>query len=132
MDSCWFRSLQSFYVTSDVGTLMYIFFEMMRDMIDWIVLYGMLLMAMAMLPLGIGEYETLIQHCEQDVDYSAHDSDIKMMCFWGYSFYKTVFQSFGELFLEDIRNETSAFFLIVTFFILNVMLMNLLIAQVKN
>jgi len=74
--------------------------QMFWDIVNWAIIYLVLFMGFSMLPLGVGSHETLIQFCEEDVDYSAHDSDMKMTCFPGYSFYRTVMQSFGELFLE--------------------------------
>lgn len=43
-------------------------------------------------------------------------------------FWRTLLQGFGELFLEDMTNGVSFFFLIMTFVMLNVVLLNLLIA----
>ena len=43
-------------------------------------------------------------------------------------FSRTLLQGFGELFLEEMTNFVSFFFLIMTFVMLNVVLLNLLIA----
>ena len=122
--------LQIFYILEGAGTLLYIFLQMTGDMMQWGMIYVILVVAMAMGPLGVADPQTLIQSCDEENDWSAHDSDMKMTCFPGYNLYRTFFQSFGELFLEDMRNEISVVVLVVTFFVLNIMLMNLLIAQV--
>ena len=46
-----------------------------------------------------------------------------------YWFMRTLFQSFGEFFLEELDNDASVIFLIITFLVLNIVLMNLLIAM---
>lgn len=102
--------LQFFFLLDGVGTLVYILIQMLRDIVNWISIYVVLFMSLAMLPLGIGVHETLIQHCKEGVDYSAHESDMKMTCFEGYSFYRTVLQSFGELFPEVTTFYTSKLF----------------------
>ena len=128
---CWIRLLRVFY-DGGLSTLIFISIAMFRyDVCQWLVIYFVLLFASIMLVIGVFDPSTVIENCDDEMDFSEHSSDMYLQCKWEYVFLRTIFQSFGELFLEDIRNIASAIILIVIFVILNVVMMNLLIAQMS-
>ena len=53
-------------------------------------------------------------------------------CEWGYVVLRPLFQSFGEFFLEEMPNPYSIVVLLLNFVILNIVLMNLLIAMMAS
>ena len=121
---CWFRVLRSFYL-SNIGLIVSIFMAMMADVGQFVVFYVILVLAMSMVFLGVGDPKYLLpEDCDSDSLY--------MSCMPSYFFMRTLFQSFGEFFLEELDNDASVLFLILTFLVLNIVLMNLLIAMMAS
>ncbi len=121
---CWFRVLRSFYL-SNIGLIVSIFMAMMADVAQFVVFYVILVLAMSMVFLGVGDPKYLLpEDCDSDSLY--------MSCRPAYFFMRTLFQSFGEFFLEELDNDASVIFLILTFLVLNIVLMNLLIAMMAS
>ena len=53
-------------------------------------------------------------------------------CVPSYFFLRTLFQSFGDFFLDEMHNDIAVVALILTFLTLNIVLMNLLIAMMAS
>ena len=129
---CWFRVLRSFYM-SRLGLIVSIFFAMIQDVAQFIVVYAILVLAMSMLFLGVGDSSTIMPVCTNGTDQTYHeDGRLYLSCRPANFFLRTLFQSFGEFFLDDMKNDASVMFLILTFLILNIVLMNLLIAMMAS
>jgi hypothetical protein len=125
---CWFRVLRSFYM-SDLGLTVSIFLAMIGDVTKFFVMYAILVLAMSMLFLGVGDPSMIFPDCPEE----GHGDDfVFLQCRPANFFTRTLFQSFGEFFLEDMNNDASVIFLIITFLILNIVLMNLLIAMMAT
>jgi len=122
---CWFRVLRSFYL-SNLGLIVSIFMAMMADVAQFVIFYVILVLAMSMVFLGVGDPKYLLpDNCGDDALYMS----CRHNAYW---FMRTLFQSFGEFFLEELDNDASVIFLIITFLVLNIVLMNLLIAMMAS
>lgn len=120
----WFRVLRSFYL-SNLGLIVSISIAMVADVAQFMIIYVILVLAMSMVFLGVGDPKHLLpDDCDEDMLY--------MSCRPAYFFMRTLFQSFGEFFLEELDNDASVIFLVVTFLVLNIVLMNLLIAMMAS
>ena len=145
---CWWRVLQVFYL-SRVGHIISIFVCMFYDVLNWLVVYVILLCGFSMLFLGASDIEGLIQGietCDSGLgeQYEIGPSNITRSeawgipaagwasCHWSYIFIRTMFQSFGEFSLSEMKTAPSLIFLIFTFLVLNLVLMNLLIAMMAG
>jgi hypothetical protein len=163
---CWWRVLNIFYL-SHIGYIFSIFVCMFFDVLNWLVVYVILLIGFSMLFLGATDLQNLIpgiETCVTGLDAAAarrkaSDKDTKSnfelsnstnsnafsiseawgisnsgrtSCHWSYIFIRPMFQSFGEFSLAEMNNSPSLFFLILAFFVLNLVLMNLLIAMMSG
>jgi hypothetical protein len=145
---CWWRVLQVFYL-SRVGHIFSIFVCMFYDVLNWLVVYVILLCGFSMLFLGASDIEGLIQGietCDSGLgeQYEIGPSNITRSeawgipaagwasCHWSYIFIRPMFQSFGEFSLSEMKTAPSLIFLIFTFLVLNLVLMNLLIAMMAG
>ena len=132
---CWLRLLRALFLVDYLANLTLIFWTMIRDdVVKWLAIYVILYLSSVMLVLGVADRQTLILSCEHDTDFGEHSSDLYMQCANSrfYLFFRTIFQSFGELFLEDARNEMSIVVIIFLFLVFNIVMLNLLIAQMSN
>jgi hypothetical protein len=131
----WFRFLRSFTL-SKLGKLVGIFHAMFIDVIIFIIIYFVCLVACTMLFVGIASPDTLKPTCMEGVLTAIEGHpDAAMMhmeCRSTYILMRTLFQSFGEFYLDEMQNTPSFVFLIVTFILLNVVLLNLLIAMMAS
>lgn len=123
-----------------------------KDVAQFVVIYAILVLAFSLLFVGVGDIASLHPVCDADND----EGRMFMSCRPSYFILRTLFQvcfapwvashrphlsqpcprltsslfqSFGEFFLEEMNNDASVAFLVITFLILNVILMNLLIAM---
>lgn len=53
-------------------------------------------------------------------------------CWQSWWFMRTVFQAFGEFYLDEMTNDWSVIFVVLIFFLMNIVLMNLLIAMMAG
>ena len=130
---CWCRVLRIFYM-SEAGVVVSIFFRMFKDVMYFLVVYVILLIAISMLFLGTSDFPSLMpdwKTCNNSSGTEMHNrTDIGFMkCSKTYVFIRPLFQSFGDFFLGEMSNAPSLAFVIVNFLVLNLMLMNLLIAM---
>ena len=123
-----FRVLRVFYV-SPMGQIVSIFFAMLVDVTKFIFVYVIAILGMAVLYVGVADPSNLVKF-----DCSPTEgSDIFMSCKSGFFLTRTLFQSFGEFFeFDGVTNDFSMVLLLVTFFLTNILLMNLLIAMMAN
>ena len=129
----WLRVLRIMYMTP-VGLVVRIFLAMLRDVMKFVVVYVLFIIACTVLFLGVGDPETMIPQCHSsnDASYPNSDSASYMQCQRMYVFWRTLLQSFGEFFQEDMHNGFSMALLVLVFFLGNVILMNLLIAMMAQ
>ena len=148
---CWWRVLNIFYL-SHIGYIFSIFVCMFSDVLNWLVVYTILLIGFSMLFLGATDLQNLIpgiETCVTGLDdsgqsnitqsdawsiseaWSISDSG-RSACHWSYIFIRPMFQSFGEFSLAEMTNSPSLIFLVLAFFVLNLVLMNLLIAMMSG
>ena len=124
-----FRVLRVLYLMN-LGQIVSIFLAMMHDFLQFLVVYFVIIIAMMILFVGVADPASLVKQCSRAG--VADGSDSYMSCISWFPFFRTVFQSFGEFFeFDGITNFPMIFFLIITFFITNVLLMNLLIAMMS-
>jgi hypothetical protein len=147
----WWRVLNIFYL-SHIGYIFSIFVCMFSDVLNWLVVYAILLIGFSMLFLGATDLQNLIpgfETCTTGLNdsgqsnitqsdtwsiseaWSISDSG-RSSCHWSYIFIRPMFQSFGEFSLAEMNNSPSLIFLVLTFFVLNLVLMNLLIAMMSG
>jgi hypothetical protein len=130
----WFRVLKFFMLTK-LGLLVAVFYEMLRDVSIFVIIYTILLVACTMLFIGIAPPEVLNPRC--GVGSCTCDDlggDGLMECQPSYILVRTLFQSFGDIstYLPEMTNSPAIIFLIFVFVLLNVVLMNLLIALMSS
>ena len=131
----WFRVLRSFTL-SKLGMLVGMFHTMLIDVSIFIVIYFVCLVACTMLFIGIASPDILKPTCmEGDLEPpEGHPDAAKMniQCRSTYILLRTLFQSFGDFYLDEMANTPAVFYLIFTFILLNVVLLNLLIAMMSS
>jgi hypothetical protein len=131
----WFRVLKFFMLTK-LGLLVAVFCAMLRDVSIFVIIYTILLVACTMLFIGIAPPEVLNPSC--GVGSCTCDDDLgeggHMECKPSYILIRTLFQSFGDIstYLPEMTSSPAIIFLIFIFVLLNVVLMNLLIALMSS
>jgi hypothetical protein len=125
-----FRFLRIMYMSA-LGQIVSIFLAMMLDFSNFIIFYVVIILGMSVLFVGVADPANLVKQCS---DAGVEDgSDLYMSCISAFFFLRTLFQSFGEFFeFDGITNMWSIFFLIFTFFITNILCLNLLIAMMSS
>jgi hypothetical protein len=131
----WIRVLRCLYLTN-LGVTIGIFFSMLQDVLTWLILYVILLIAISMLFVGTSSVETLVpgyETCSNGTDLSGDDlpQNGYIGCSFAYVLIRPMLQSFGEFSLTEMTNLYSFAFLLVTYFFLNLVLINLLIATMS-
>ena len=121
-----------------------IFFSMMKTSVLFWVLYFILLLALSMLFIGTSDLDTLIPGhatCGNSTNLAKGDlpddelpENGYMECAWTYVILRPMFQSFGEFgsFFPQMTNSFNIVFLIFTYFSLNLVGLNLLIAMTSS
>jgi hypothetical protein len=132
----WIRVLRCLCLTS-LGVTIGIFFRMLTDVFTWLLLYVILLVAISMLFVGTASVDTLVpgyETCSKGTDLSGDDPPENgyIACSLAYVFIRPMLQSFGEFSLAEMTNLYSFAFLLVTYFFLNLVLINLLIATMSS
>jgi hypothetical protein len=132
----WIRVLRCLCLTN-LGVTIGIFFSMLQDGLTWLLLYVILLIAISMLFVGTSSVETLVpgyETCSKDTDLSGDDlpENGYIGCSFAYVLIRPMLQSFGEFSLTEMTNFYSFAFLLVTYFFLNLVLINLLIATMSS
>jgi hypothetical protein len=110
---------------------------MLTDVFTWLLLYVILLVAISMLFVGTASVDTLVpgyETCSKGTDLSGDDPPENgyIACSLAYVFIRPMLQSFGEFSLAEMTNLYSFVFLLVTYFFLNLVLINLLIATMSS
>jgi hypothetical protein len=109
---------------------------MLTDVFTWLLLYVILLVAISMLFVGTSTEDNLVpgyETCSKGTDLSGDDlpENGYIACSLAYVFIRPMLQSFGEFSLAEMTNLYSFVFLLVTYFFLNLVLINLLIATMS-
>jgi hypothetical protein len=133
-----FRVLRVLYVSSSMGLIISIFKAMMSDVWQFMVIYFIVVLGFSVIFLGISDPTSLLNDCSHDpapddvLTVATREQQLYMKCIAVNFFFRTLFQSFGEFFLNDMGNLTSLIFFILLFIITNVLLMNLLVALMTS
>ena len=121
----WIRGTRIFAIFETLGLFVLMFFKMIFDVFNFLVLYFMLAIASSSLMLGVGNPTGVTERCH--TDSSQNSQYLFISCLdeeypgWGlYLFTRTWLQGWGNLFLEDMTNETSVVVLILNVIVLNV------------
>ena len=140
---CWCRVLRIFYVTH-IGLVIDVFLYNFKQFSHFVIIYVVLLLGFCMLFIGVSgdvtaivpntcskwmpvtSTESLLKHASEDMDSGI------LSCMTSYWFIRPLFQSFGEFALNEVTNVPSLVFLIFTFVILNLMLINLFIGELPS
>jgi hypothetical protein len=126
------------YVSSSMGLIISIFKAMMSDVWQFMVIYLIVVFGFSVIFLGISDPTSLLNDCSHDpapddvLTVGTREQQLYMKCIPVNFFLRTLFQSFGEFFLDDMGNLTSLIFFILLFIITNVLLMNLLVALMTS
>jgi hypothetical protein len=132
----WIRVLRCLCLTR-LGVTIGIFFSMLTDVCSWLLLYVILLIAISMLFVGTSSVDTLVpgyETCSNGTDLSGGDlpENGYIACSFAYVLIRPMLQSFGEFSLSEMTNFYSFAFLLITYFFLNLVLINLLIATMSS
>jgi hypothetical protein len=132
----WIRVLRCLCLTK-LGVTIGIFFSMLTDVCVWLLLYVILLVAISMLFVGTSSVEALVpgyETCSNGTDMSGGDlpENGYIACSFAYVLIRPMLQSFGEFSLAEMTNLYSFTFLLITYFFLNLVLINLLIATMSS
>jgi hypothetical protein len=132
-----FRILRVLYISS-MGLIVSIFKAMMSDVLQFMAIYILVVGGFSVIFLGISDPKSLLNDCSQDpapddvLTVGTRESQIYMKCIPFNFFVRTLFQSFGEFFLDDMGNLTSLLIFFLLFIITNILLMNLLVALMTS
>jgi hypothetical protein len=155
------RLLRSFALFQRINVIVKIFIRMLSDVVRFLVMYLIFLVAFSILMVGAGSPSAAIDKCntmglvyddrrkssssesfnssifagpgggrasEQRIPADQEDYEY-VTCWQSWWFLRTVFQAFGEFYLDEMTNDWSIVFVIIIFFLMNIVLMNLLIAM---
>jgi len=128
----WLRFLRILSIFRSLGILVLVIFKMLRDMPGFLVVFCIFTFSFSSLLYGAGNPDGVIDKCHlvsgdpEMADYSVANC----LSFWW--FLRTLLQGFGELYLEEMTNVVAVMVAIAAFVILNVVLMNLLIAMMSG
>jgi hypothetical protein len=162
------KVLRGFILWTKFNLLVKIFLKMMVDVVCFSIMYIILLLAFAILMIGAGSPDAVVESCGNFNLSSAADGRRKsaggggasssgaaaggglasgslsgeerayeyhyeyVSCWRSYWFVRTVMQAFGEFYMDEMTNDWSIVLVILTFFVMNIVLMNLLIAMMAN
>ena len=140
------RALRILSIFRSLGLMVIVTFRMMVDVNKWFVVFVIFAFSATMVLVGMGNPRSIVDKCEVEIGgsqtlngrrgtvYEAGEAGdfVYASCSTLWPFYRTLFQGFGEFFLEEMTNELSVLFLVLTFLILNVILLNLLIAMMSG
>ena len=144
------RALRILSIFRSLGLMVIVTFRMIVDVYKWLVVFVIFAFSATMVLVGMGNPRSIVDKCEVEIGdsqtlnatlngrrgtvYEAGEAGdfVYASCSTLWPFYRTLFQGFGEFFLEEMTNELSVIFLVLTFLILNVILLNLLIAMMSG
>jgi len=124
----WLRFLRILSIVRSLGILVLVVVKMLGDMPGFIVVFTIISLAFSSLLFGFGNPRGIIDKCHliagdpEAADYS------EASCLPSWWFVRTLLIGFGDLYLDEMTNVPAVFGAIVAFVVLNVVLMNLLIA----
>ncbi|EKX48626.1 hypothetical protein GUITHDRAFT_105770 [Guillardia theta CCMP2712] len=124
------RLLQFVLAHKDIGILVWIIFKMFVDIIKFVFLYFIILLSLAVLMLGTTLPKALQDNCHVDMDQL--DNYNFITCYPTWWIYRAMLLSWGDIHMEEMTNDASIGFLILTYVVLNVILLNLLIALMTD
>lgn len=156
------RLLRSFALFQRINVIVKIFIRMLSDVVRFLVMYLIFLVAFSILMVGAGSPSAATNKCntmglvfdddrrkssssgpfnasdfaglgegrasEQQIPADQEDYEY-VTCWQSWWFVRTVFQAFGDFYLDEMTNDWSVIFVLVIFFLMNIVLMNLLIAM---
>jgi hypothetical protein len=132
----WIRILRILYLF-ELGIVVGIIFRMLRDVVLWFLVYFIFLFAFVMLFIGTSDLDSLIPGLATCKSTNLTKDDLppngSMECSSAYVILRPMFQSFGEFgsfFFE--MSLINVVLLLVMYFILNLVLINLLIAMMAS
>merc|ERR1719183_2083029 len=113
---------------------------MLQDVLRFMVIYILFLFAFSFLMIGAGTPDAVVDSCgpmteggksrrDEGRGLTSEERYEFMSCWRSYWFFRTVFQAFGEFYMDEMTNSWAVVFVIMVFLLLNVVLMNLLIAM---
>ena len=135
----WLRVLHLISVNKDLGPLVVVIGRMGRDMLTFGVIWGVLLLAFSSAVHGTGLENTpeVEEACNALMAGGAAaagrgDSFVRMRCWSGWWILRTYYQAFGQPFFEDLTTDASNMITIIMWPVMNLMLVNLLIAIMND
>ena len=117
------RALRVLAIFRKLGLLVIITFEMFEDVFNFFVVFLVFALSFAVLLFDAGSSKPYL---EQDSCGEGEAGYAPCIPVWW--LLRTLLQGFGELFLDEMENELAFTFAVLAFIVLNVMLLNLLIA----
>jgi len=120
----WLRMLHLLAVHQDLGPLVVVFRRMMRDFLTFGGIWAVLLLAFSCAMQGTGLNQP-VEHCEVGETH-------KMNCWRSWWLIRTYYQSFGQPFFEELTNDAANEVTILMWPIMNLMMVNLLIAMMNS
>jgi hypothetical protein len=123
------RSLSFFY---ELGLLVIITKEMLKDVLIFFVVFLLLAWGFAVLMFGAGDPHGLIDKCNMVAGDPDGADYLFASCIDNTGYLRTLLQGFGELFLDEMTNLIALCIMVVAFIILNVVMLNLLIARMSG
>uniref|UniRef100_A0A7S0EPH8 Ion transport domain-containing protein n=1 Tax=Hanusia phi TaxID=3032 RepID=A0A7S0EPH8_9CRYP len=124
------RLLQFLLACKNVGVLVWIIFEMLIDILKFELVYFIFLISLAILILGTTLPQALKDTCL--VDYEQLDSYNYVTCYSIWWIYRTMLMSWGDFHIEEMTSDASILFFIMAYIVLNIILLNLLIALMSD
>jgi len=122
------RALRILSMFHSLGLLVIVFLRMLKDVSNFFVVFLIFTLSFSVLLLGSGDPRGLIDKCRLEAGDPGAGDYVYAVCMSSWWFLRTLLQAFGELFLEEMNNEVSVVIMFAAFIVLNVVLLNLLIA----
>lgn len=137
------KLLYTFSLNKNLSILVRIFTSMLLDVSRFMFIYMLFLFAFAFLMIGAGTPDAVVDSCGpmteggsgrrvNGMGLTSEERYEFMSCWRSYWFFRTVFQAFGEFYMDEMTNTWAVIFVIMVFLLLNVVLMNLLIAMMAS
>ena len=120
----WLRMLHLLAVHQDLGPLVIVFRRMVRDFMTFGGIWAVLLLAFSCAMQGTGLNQP-VENCEIGETH-------KMNCWRSWWLIRTYYQSFGQPFFEELTNDAANEVTIFMWPIMNLMMVNLLIAMMNS
>jgi hypothetical protein len=132
-------------VSEEMSLLVIILGTMLHEVRNWSFIYLVATVAFSVLLYGSGDHRGALDNCHvlnvktynskpkaDTLPSSAASGYMFSECLPQWWFFRTVLQGFGELFIEDMNNVLSVLIVTAAFIVLNVILLNLLIAMMAG